>query len=159
LPGDICMTDETFLIDTNVVMYAAGRKHPYKSACADIISGIADGSFHRNVGVPVTDTEVFQEILYRYALVGKWQTGIVICQHLLELGLEILSVSSDEVPTMIALAEAYKDKAVSPRDLVHVSVMTSRGIKKIVSVDSHFDLIHEVIRVDPQELHLPVGPS
>lgn len=151
------MTDETFLIDTNIVMYAAGKKHPYKTACAEIISGIADGSFHRNVGVPVTDTEVFQEILYRYALVGKWETGILICRHLLELGLEILSVDSDEVEKMIALAEAYKDKAISPRDLVHVSVMVNHGIKKIVSVDSHFDLIHEVMRVDPQELHFPPG--
>ena len=147
------MTDETFLIDTNIVMYAAGRKHQYKSACARIISAIADGSFHRNVGAPVTDTEVFQEILYRYALVGKWQTGIVVCKHLLELGLEIVPISSDEVPTMISLAEAYKDKAISPRDLVHVSVMMNHGINKIVSVDSHFDLIREVIRIDPQELH------
>jgi len=153
------MTDETFLIDTNIVMYAAGKKHPYKSACAEIISGIADGSFHRNVGVPVTDTEVFQEILYRYALVGKWETGVLVCKHLLELGLEILSIGSDEVPKMVALAEAYKEKAISPRDLVHVSVMINHGIKKIVSVDSHFDLIHEVIRVNPQELHFPLGPT
>ena len=150
------MTDEAFLIDTNIVMYAAGKKHPYRSACAKIISAIADGSFHANVGVPVTDTEVFQEILYRYALVGKWQTGILICQHLLELGLEILPISSDEVPRMVALAEAYKEKAVSPRDLVHVSVMMNHGIKKIVSVDSHFDLIHEVIRVNPQDLRFPL---
>ena len=159
MPGDTCMTDETFLIDTNIVMYAAGKTHPYKSACAGIISGIADGSFHRNVGVPVTDTEVFQEILYRYALVGKWQTGIVICRHLLELGLEILSISSDDVLAMIALAEVYKGKTISPRDLVHVSVMTNHGIKKIVSVDSHFDLIREVTRIDPQGLHFPLGLS
>jgi len=153
------MTDETFLIDTNIVMYAAGKKHPYKSACADIISAIADGSFHRNVGVPVTDTEVFQEILYRYALAGKWETGVLICKLLLELGLEILSIDSDEVPKMIALAEAYKEKGIHPRDLVHVSVMINHGIKKIVSVDSHFDLIREVIRVNPQELHSALGLS
>lgn len=153
------MTDETLLIDTNIVMYAAGKKHPYKSACAEIISGIADGSFHSNVGVPVTDTEVFQEILYRYALVGKWETGIVICKHLLELGLEILPIDSDGVEKMIALAEAYTEKDIHPRDLVHVSVMINHGIKKIVSVNTHFDLIEEVIRVNPQDLHLPLGLS
>lgn len=153
------MSDEAFLIDTNIVMYAAGKKHPYKSACAEIISGIADGSFHRNVGIPVTDTEVFQEILYRYALVGKWETGILICKHLLDLGLGILSVDSDEVEKMIALAEAYKEKGIHPRDLVHVSVMINHGIKKIVSVDPHFDLIKEVIRINPQELHLSPGLS
>ena len=159
LPGDIYMSDENFLIDTNIVMYAAGKKHPHKRACAEIISGIADGSFHRNVGIPVTDTAVFQEILYRYSLMGKWETGILICKHLLELGLQILPIDSDGVEKMIALAEVYKEKGIHPRDLVHVSVMIKHGIRKIVSVDSHFDLIDEVIRVNPQELHFPIGLS
>ena len=146
------MTDEPLFIDTNIVMYAAGKEHPYKSACARIISSIADGTFHRDIGAPVTDTEVFQEILYRYALVGRWESGILICKRFLELGLEILSFDSNEVENMIVLAEAYKEKGIPPRDLVHVAVMMNHGIRKIVSVDSHFDLINEVTRVVPEYL-------
>jgi len=146
------MTDEPLFIDTNIVMYAAGKEHPYKSACARIISSIADGTFHRDIGAPVTDTEVFQEILYRYALVGRWKSGILICKRFLELGLEILSFDSNEVENMIILAEAYKEKGIPPRDLVHVAVMINHGIRKIVSVDSHFDLINEVTRVAPEHL-------
>jgi len=146
------MTDEPLFIDTNIVMYAAGKEHPYKSACARIISSIADGTFHRDIGAPVTDTEVFQEILYRYALVGRWESGILICKRFLELGLEILSFDSNEVENMIVLAEAYKEKGIPPRDLVHVAVMINHGIRKIVSVDSHFDLINEVTRVAPEHL-------
>lgn len=147
------MKDEPLFIDTNIVMYAAGKKHIYKNPCATIISGIADGSFRREIGAPVTDTEVFKEILYRYALVGRWESGILICKRFLEVGLEILSVDSNEVEKMIALAEAYKGKGIPPRDWVHVSVMVNHGIKKIVSVDSHFDLINEVTRIAPEDLH------
>ena len=147
------MKDEPLFIDTNIVIYAAGKEHPYKNACAEIISGIADGSFRRNIGAPITDTEVFQEILYRYALVGRWESGILICKHFLDLGLEVLSVDSSEVEKMIALAEAYKEKGIPPRDLVHVAVMINHGTRKIVSVDSHFDLINEVTRIEPGGLH------
>jgi len=145
------MKDEPLFIDTNIVMYAAGKKHTYKNACARIISDIADGSFHRDIGTPVTDTEVFQEILYRYALVGRWESGILMCKRFVELGLEILPFDSSEVARMIILAEAYKGKGIPPRDLVHVSVMINHGIRKIVSVDSHFDLINEVTRIAPED--------
>ena len=53
---------------------------------------------------------------------------------------------------MIELAEAYKHQRVSPRDLVHVAVMVNHGIRKIISVDSHFDIISEVMRIDPKNL-------
>jgi predicted nucleic acid-binding protein len=137
-------------------MYATGKKHPHKNTCARIISSIADGSFRRDIGAPVTDTEVFQEILYRYALVGKWESGILICKHFLDLGLEVLSVDSNGVEGMLGFAEAYKGKGIPPRDLVHVAVMVNHGVKKIVSVDSHFDLISEVTRVMPEALHFGV---
>ena len=65
------MRNELLFIDTNVVMYARGKEHPYRASCGRIILEIATGSFRENFGIPVTDTEVFQEILYRYALVGK----------------------------------------------------------------------------------------
>ena len=147
------MSDESIFIDTNIVMYATGKEHPYKNACATIIFRMADGSFHRDIGAPVTDTEVFQEIIYRYALVGRWQSGILICKRFLGLGLEILPVDSSGVQKMIALAETYQGKGIPPRDLVHVAVMINHGIRKIVSVDSHFDLINEVIRVEPGDLY------
>lgn len=146
------MSDERLLIDTNIVMYAGGGEHRYKESCAGIILGIADRSFWRNFGIPVTDTEVFQEILYRYALTGKWETGIVICRDFLALGLELLPIGSHEVEKMLELAQAYKGTGIPPRDLIHAAVMINHGIEKIISVDSHFDLIKEVRRVDPQEL-------
>ncbi len=147
------MGDESVFIDTNIVMYATGKEHRYKAPCARIVSGIADGSFQKDVGAPVTDTEVFQEILYRYALVGRWERGILICKRFLELGLEILPVDSDGVERMLKLAQVYEDRGIPPRDVVHVAVMIDHGIRRIVSVDSHFDLISEVTSIAPEHLH------
>jgi predicted nucleic acid-binding protein len=147
------MSDESLFIDTNIVMYAVGKEHRYKNACARIISMLADGSFYKNVGNPVTDTEVFQEILYRYALVERWKRGVLICKHFLALGLEVLPFDSSGVERMLKLAQAYEGRGIPPRDLVHVAVMINRGIRKIVSVDSHFDLMNEVTRIPPEDLH------
>lgn len=146
------MSDERLLIDTNIVMYAGGGEHRYKESCAGIILSIADRSFWRNFGIPVTDTEVFQEILYRYALTGKWETGIAVCRDFLALGLELLPIGSHEVEKVLELAQAYKGAGIPPRDLIHTAVMINHGIEKIISVDSHFELIREVRRIDPQGL-------
>jgi predicted nucleic acid-binding protein len=48
-------------VDTNVPMYAAGKSHHLKEPCQRVILAIAKGELNA-----VTDTEVFQEILYRY---------------------------------------------------------------------------------------------
>jgi len=147
------MSDDPLFIDTNIVMYAVGKQHKHKHACARIVSAIADGTFHSDIGSPVTDTEVFQEILYRYALVDRWEAGILICTDLFELGLSILPVDSKVVEQMLHLAQAYKGSDFPPRDLVHVAVMMNHGISKVISVDAHFDLISEVTRIAPQDLY------
>lgn len=147
------MRDESLFIDTNIVMYAVGKEHKYKNACARIISAIADGSFREEIGNPVTDTEVFQEILYRYALAERCERGILICTSLLELGLAILPVDCKAVERMLELAQAYKRAGLPPRDLVHAAVMADHGIQRIVSVDAHFDLVREVTRIAPEDLY------
>jgi len=146
------MGDESLFIDTDAVMYAVGKEHKYKNACARIISMIADGSFHKDVSTPVTDSEVFQEILYRCAFLDRRERGIPICKSFLDLGLEVLPVDSSGVKRMLKLAEAYKEDGIPPRDLVHVAVMMNHGIRKIVSLDSHFDVISEVTRIAPEHI-------
>ena len=107
------MRDEPAFIDTNIFMYAMGKEHPHKNPCARIVLGIASGSFRKEVGTPVTDSEVFQEILYRFALIRRWQDGVSACRDLLTLGLEILPVGAAEVETMIDLAQKYQTKTLA----------------------------------------------
>jgi predicted nucleic acid-binding protein len=42
--------------------------------------------------------------------------------------------------------------SISPRDAIHVATMESAGIRRILTIDRDFDVIEEVIRVDPTEL-------
>ena len=52
-------------IDTNVPMYAAGKVHPYKDACIQILHRVATGEL-----LACTDAEVHQEIFHRYWSIG-----------------------------------------------------------------------------------------
>ena len=114
-----------------------------------VIRQIADGSFQERFGTPVTDSEVFQEILYGYALIGQWEIAISVCNDFFLLGLEILSVGPSKVWKMMELARSYSKARIAPRDIVHAAVMVNNGIRRIVTTDKHFDLIKEVTRVDP----------
>jgi predicted nucleic acid-binding protein len=55
------MTEITFL-DVNVFMYSAGAPHPYKDPCVRILSDVETG-----VLAAAVNTEIFQELLYRYS--------------------------------------------------------------------------------------------
>jgi len=139
-------------IDTNIFMYARGKNHPLKEACTRIIFSIAKRESIAHYGVPVIDTEVFQEIIYRYAMTGQWDVGISICQDILTLGMEVLPVGNSDVAQFLKLAEKYKVKDVPPRDLIHTAVMVSSGINHIITADKHFDDIKEIIRVAPEKV-------
>ena len=54
------------LIDSNVLMYAAGSDHPNKSKAVTLLKRVADG--HAEA---VIDAEVLQEILHRYIALGR----------------------------------------------------------------------------------------
>lgn len=146
------MVETAYFIDTNIVMYARGKDHLYKKPCASLILQIADGSFEKSFGPPVIDSEVFQEIIYRYALVGEWATALLVCRELYALGLEILSIGNQEVKKLVKLTEKYLESKVAPRDLVHAAVMLTNGIKNIITTDTHFELIKEIRRFDPTKL-------
>lgn len=146
------MVETTYFIDTNVLMYARGKDHSYKKPCANLILKIADGSFEKEFGPPVIDSEVFQEVIYRYSLVGEWSTALSVCRDVYGLGMEILSVGNAEVRKLLELTEKYLKSKIAPRDLIHAAVMLTNGIKNIVSTDTHFDLIKEIRRFDPVKL-------
>ena len=61
-------------IDANVPIYAAGREHPYKSPCADILRMVAE-----NPQAFITDAEVLQELVHRYLAQGRWRWAEKSC--------------------------------------------------------------------------------
>ncbi len=137
-------------IDTSIFMYARGKDHPLKAPCANIIFAIAKEGAIGNYGTPAINTEVFQEILYRYVMIEKGDIGLSICRDIEALEVDVLPVTKEDMNRVFELFERYKSKGLPPRDLIHAAVMISNGISNIISADKHFDAIKEIKRVRPE---------
>ncbi len=138
-------------IDTSVFVYARGKDHPLKAPCSNIILAVARDGALGNYGLPVVDAEVLQEILYRYVMLDKGDTGLSICRDIEALEVDVLPVTKDDMNRTFELFERYKSKKLPPRDLIHAAVMINNGISQIISADKHFDSIREIKRVRPEQ--------
>lgn len=133
----------TVFVDTSVIMYASGAEHPHRAACRAVLERVADGTLDA-----MTSTEVVQEILHRFAR-GRRDTGRRMAQGVLDLFGDLVPVDR---PTVDAAVRIYADNPqVSARDALHVATCVTRAISEIVSVDTGFDPVVEVRRVEPSE--------
>jgi predicted nucleic acid-binding protein len=139
-------------IDTGIFMYARGKDHPLKTPCSQVILKIARENEIGHYGAPVINTEVFQEIIYRYAMIDNWDTGISVCRDIKALEMDILSVTGSDMERLLELAEKYKKKNIPPRDLIHAAVMINNGVYRIITADKHFDSIKEITRISPEKI-------
>ena len=128
-------------IDTNVPMYAAGTEHPLRAPAQRIILSLVDRQLDG-----ATDTETFQEILYRYFAIGDRQKGVELFDtfHRIMVG-RILAVADPDLLRARSLADRYP--ALSPRDLIHLGVMLGSQIEQIITADRGFDRVREVRRI------------
>jgi predicted nucleic acid-binding protein len=134
---------KVYFIDTNIPIYASGKKHPYKEPCQRIILDIADNRY-----IAFTNTEVFQEIIYRYFSIKELSLGHKVFESFYSLiSPNILSVNPDDI--LLAQAFSKKYNSIKPRDLLHAATMVNNNIKDILSTDKEFDKIEEINRIDP----------
>jgi len=137
-------TNEIFL-DTNIPMYAAGKDHHYKRVCLKVLELVA----RRDLSA-FTDVEVFQEILHRFISQRKAEIGFQIFDNFYKLMRNnVLPVTAKEILKARGLAEKYPE--AKARDILHLAVMKSYGLKTIITVDTHFDKFQELTRMEPKE--------
>jgi uncharacterized protein len=127
-------------VDSNIPMYLVGAEHPNKDTARRLVE--------RNVARHdrlVTDVEVLQEILQRYAAIGRRQA--------IQPAFDVLLAVVDEVFS-IQLADAQRARALvlgpgdlSARDALHVAVMERHGIEYVMTFDSGFDRVSGIHRV------------
>ena len=122
---------EIFFIDTNILMYAVGTEHPLKKPSVEILEKISEGEI-----MAVTDTEVFQEIAYRYWFQKKWKVAVEILKDYQSLFHEIYPVEQQQLELYYDLLSRYS--FLSPRDAIHAAVMQSNQVKKIYTADVAF---------------------
>lgn len=124
-------------------MYLVGGAHPNKADAVRILERLV--SERQRL---VTDAEVFQEILHRYAAIGR--------RDAMQPAFDVLSSVVDEVlPITEADVVLAKDvlgthQAITARDAIHVAVMRRHGITRILSFDRGFDGIRSIERLGRQ---------
>lgn len=139
--------NEPLFLDANIPMYATGGESPYRAACRRLLRDITEERLH-----VVTDTEIIQEILYRYSALRRWETGLTMAASLLQIVPKVLPVRREDMEQMLLLGQQYHQHGIQPRDLIHAAVMQNHGIRQIISADRHFDFIEGIERVDPLDL-------
>ena len=136
-----------YFLDTNIFMYAAGKPHKYKQPCIEILSKTASDEINA-----IVDTEVFQEIIYRYHHINLADKGTDLAWSIMDIGIDILPVTKKDIEVSLYYYKKYRKDGITPRDMIHVATMLNNDTGKIISVDKHFDVLEEVERIDPLDI-------
>jgi predicted nucleic acid-binding protein len=139
------MSKTVYFIDTNIFLYAVGRDHPLKPASVNAIHLIRDGQI-----TAVINTEIIQEILYHFQSIKQLPIGIRLGKDAVSIAARIFPVEEIDLSLALELLESYPK--IQTRDAFHAATMIHNGIEEIISTDPHFDLIHEIKRIDPVKL-------
>jgi predicted nucleic acid-binding protein len=133
---------DAYFLDANILMYAAGGSHPLRAVCRTTLKVAVD----RRVRL-VTNSEVLQEILYRYFSLDRPHAARTVYKAATSLCDEVYAV--EERHTARALELLLESQNLSPRDAIHVATMESMDLRRILSTDRDFDDIESVERIDP----------
>ena len=119
-------------VDSNIPMYLAGAPHPRKPE-AQILLERATASKERLI----TDAEVLQEILHRYASLKRFDAIQPALQAVLEIVDDVLAIEKRDV---LRAGEILQHPVhLSARDALHIAIMERHGIGSIMSFDRDFD--------------------
>jgi hypothetical protein len=127
-------------VDSNVPMYLVGAEHPHKHASRRILERVIASSERL-----VTDVEVIQEILHRYAAIGRRDAIVPCIEALLGVVDEVLSVDLEDA--IRARDLVLEHAAASARDALHVAIMERHGVTRILSFDAGFERFAGLERV------------
>lgn len=125
-------------LDANIPIYAAGRNHPLKEPCKEVLELAA-----QHPHAFFTDAEVLQEMLHRYLALGRWPEGGQVVQDFATLMRGCVeSVRVEDVERACDLVNRYAikpDSGLAARDVLHAAVMLRKGSSRIVTADKDFD--------------------
>ena len=115
-------------VDTNVLMYAVGRRHPLREEARRFFEERLES------GDPlVTSAEVFQELLHVYLPVQRLATldaALALADSCIR---DVWPVEVNDVRFARALAQRYP--ALRARDLLHLACCKRRGVTGIKTFD------------------------
>ncbi|HEY2857338.1 MAG TPA: type II toxin-antitoxin system VapC family toxin [Terracidiphilus sp.] len=119
-------------IDSNIPMYLVGAAHPHKADTRRWLEELVSGRERL-----VTDAEVLQEILHRYVSIERPDAIQPAFDALLAVVDEVFSI--DQAAVERAKQIVLGHKGLSARDAVHLAIMQTHGITRILTFDRGFD--------------------
>ena len=113
-------------------MYLVGAPHPHKAEAQILLESLTAAGERL-----VTDVEVLQEILHRYAAIDKREAIGPALQLMLDITDELFSIEKADV---LRASEIVQHRLrLSARDAIHIAVMERHGVRSILSFDMDFD--------------------
>ena len=128
------------LIDSNIPMYLMGAPHPRKIDARRLVDRLIAERQRL-----VTDAEVLQEILHRYASLNRYLDIQPAFDVLLRIADEVLPIDVLVLERAKQIVLGYR--RFSARDAIHLAVMQQHGIQRILSFDSGFDGLPGISRI------------
>ena len=131
------------LVDSNVLMYAAGADHPNRAPSLQFLESVASGTLNAAL-----DAEVLQEILHRYRALDRWSDGRKVYDQARRIFTVVLPVTSDVLEVTRRLLDELP--SLSARDALHASVVEHYELTGICSFDRDFDAVPGLNRIEPR---------
>jgi len=119
-------------VDSNIPMYLVGAQHPHKADAQRLL----ERCITENERL-VTDAEVLQEILHRYASIDRRDAIQPAFDALLGIVDEVFPVDLRGVERAKTIVSGHRE--LSPRDALHLAIMQRERVERILSFDRGFD--------------------
>ena len=130
------------LVDANILMYAAGARHPNKAPSIQLLEKVADGSVEATV-----DAEVLQEVLHRYRAIDRWTDGSKVYDEARRIFGMVVPITTEILDHARTLLDEHD--RISARDALHAAVVVIHDLDALCSYDRGCDRIPTVRRVEP----------
>lgn len=127
-------------VDSNIPMYLVGAAHPHKVDAQRLLEQLIAKDERL-----VTDAEVLQEILHRYAAIDRRDAIQPAFDAIIGVVDEIYLIDAadvDRAKTVLA-----GSPGLSARDALHVAIMERHGVDRILSFDAGFDTRPGIARI------------
>ena len=126
-------------VDANIPMYMVGADEARRQATRSLLERAVESNERL-----VTDAEVFQEILHRYAAIRRRDAIEPCTTALLALVDEVLPIELEDVRRASTIV---RSSDLTARDSLHLAIMQRHGIDRIMSFDRAFDGIPGIYRI------------
>jgi uncharacterized protein len=133
------------IVDTNIMMYAAGGLHPCKAPALHVLDRIASGEVEAAV-----NAEVLQEILHRFRGTARWSDGLRMYELTRQVFQVVVPITEGVVDRARHLMSRHP--ALTARDAVHAATAQAEGVRGICSYDTDFDQVIGLRRLVPDEV-------